>query len=114
MICCILDVKSQNCKRLCHKEDMGFRLETEYDVFSVLRKKNVSFLHQELATVINRMLLLKSTQSHNVAFEKQHKVVMFSHEVGKYHTDLQTFGSVVGIPAMDQGLLSYKREDIWL
>lgn len=52
---------------------------------------------------------INNSQNPNVAFEINPKMVLFSHEIGKSHTALETFSAVVGIPNMH--LTTYQSHD---
>lgn len=43
---------------------------------------------------------LNNSEKENVAFQVNPKMVLFSHEIGKSHTALETFSTVMGIPNM--------------
>jgi hypothetical protein len=52
---------------------------------------------------------IDDSESEKVAFEVNPRMVLFSHEIGKSHTALETFSSVMGIPNMH--LSTYQEHD---
>lgn len=52
---------------------------------------------------------VNNSEKENVPFEINPKMVLFSHEIGKSHTALDTFSAVVGIPNMH--LTTYQSHD---